>query len=114
MRARAAPPTADLTDTGIEQAKYLNSILNGGGWFAKMTGRFSSRVIVSPLSRCLNVRRARKGGQGVGRRAAAHLPGHTAAPAPQPCGPITPVAAARASVAAAGPGAPPRPPAHTG
>lgn len=41
----------DLTDTGTEQAKSLNSILNGGGWWDKMTGGLPVRAVVSPLTR---------------------------------------------------------------
>ncbi len=31
----------------------MNSILAGGGWFARMSGGLPVRAIVSPLSRCL-------------------------------------------------------------
>jgi len=48
-----APP--DLTDMGVEQAQYLNSILDGGGWFKTMSGGAKARAIVSPMTRCLNV-----------------------------------------------------------
>lgn len=44
---------AELTDLGEQQASSLNSILNGGGWFAKLTGGKPTRAVVSPLSRCL-------------------------------------------------------------
>lgn len=45
---------AELTELGEEQAKSLNSILNGGGWFQKLTGGKPTHAVVSPLSRCLN------------------------------------------------------------
>uniref|UniRef100_A0A7S3R9Z3 Phosphoglycerate mutase-like protein n=1 Tax=Dunaliella tertiolecta TaxID=3047 RepID=A0A7S3R9Z3_DUNTE len=45
---------AELTNMGVEQAQYLNSILDGGGWFKTMSGGAKARAIVSPLSRCLN------------------------------------------------------------
>ncbi len=51
--AAAALHHAELTELGQEQGRYLNSILDGGGWFSKMTGNRSVRAIVSPLSRCL-------------------------------------------------------------
>jgi broad specificity phosphatase PhoE len=44
----------ELTTTGREQGKYLNTILDGGGWWGRMTGNMSTRAIVSPLSRCLD------------------------------------------------------------
>jgi hypothetical protein len=44
---------ADLTGLGQDQAKSLNSILVGGGWYAKMTGERPARFIISPLTRCV-------------------------------------------------------------
>ncbi|KAF6258773.1 histidine phosphatase superfamily [Scenedesmus sp. NREL 46B-D3] len=45
---------ADLTGLGQDQAKSLNSMLVGGGWFSKMTGDRPTRFILSPLTRCLH------------------------------------------------------------
>uniref|UniRef100_A0A383VY91 Uncharacterized protein n=1 Tax=Tetradesmus obliquus TaxID=3088 RepID=A0A383VY91_TETOB len=45
---------ADLTGLGQDQAKSLNSILVGGGWYAKMTADRPARFIISPLTRCLH------------------------------------------------------------
>eukprot|EP00878_Enallax_costatus_P000755 GHUV01000873.1.p1 GENE.GHUV01000873.1~~GHUV01000873.1.p1 ORF type:complete len:419 (+),score=142.48 GHUV01000873.1:272-1528(+) len=45
---------ADLTGLGQDQAKSLNGMLVGGGWFDKMTSGKAVRVIISPLTRCLH------------------------------------------------------------
>lgn len=45
---------ADLTELGEAQAQSLNSMLDGGGWFQKVTGGRPVRAIISPLSRCLH------------------------------------------------------------
>lgn len=46
-----AVPHTDLTGLGQDQAKSLNSILVGGGWYAKMTADRPARFIISPLTR---------------------------------------------------------------
>eukprot|EP00878_Enallax_costatus_P031875 GHUV01034934.1.p3 GENE.GHUV01034934.1~~GHUV01034934.1.p3 ORF type:complete len:104 (-),score=9.24 GHUV01034934.1:44-355(-) len=45
------PRYADLTGLGQDQAKSLNGMLVGGGWFDKMTSGKAVRVIISPLTR---------------------------------------------------------------
>jgi broad specificity phosphatase PhoE len=45
---------ADLTGLGQDQAKSLNSMLVGGGWYDKTTGGRPVRFVISPLTRCLH------------------------------------------------------------
>lgn len=89
------PLPAELTPFGEEQGRYVNSILAGGGWFAKMAGNFSARAIVSPLSRCLRVggERGCEGPLGAGQRlrqgdcvAAVALPAGASLPECMLCG----------------------------
>mmetsp|Transcript_5462 Transcript_5462/g.10235 ORF Transcript_5462/g.10235 Transcript_5462/m.10235 type:complete len:356 (+) Transcript_5462:61-1128(+) len=44
---------AELTNLGHSEAKALNSMFRSGGWFQTLTQNKTTRVITSPLSRCL-------------------------------------------------------------
>eukprot|EP00891_Asterochloris_glomerata_P004955 jgi/Astpho2/4955/fgenesh1_pg.00070_%23_16_t len=45
---------ADLTEAGEQQAQALNDLLKADDTFAQITGNHSVRLVVSPLSRCLD------------------------------------------------------------
>lgn len=53
MRTPPARARADLTDTGSDQARALNSMLKDAGWVSKLTGGRPFRAVISPLTRCV-------------------------------------------------------------